>query len=114
MFNNLTVFFRTMHKSPDFKLCNVPQGTPLITLCVPKKYSATMHPSHLHVCINPLRPNSDLSQTSHCNIKRLSVGEVMRIENMIIQVKLFDILTASPHYFCKKWRICNLILGLKG
>ena len=37
--------------------------------------------------INPLRPNSDLSQTSHCNIKGLSVSEVMRIENMITQVK---------------------------
>ena len=31
---------------------------------------------------NPLRPNNDLSQTSHCNIKGLSVSEVMRIENM--------------------------------
>ena len=29
--------------------------------------------------------NSDLSQTSHCNIKGLSVSEVMRIENMITQ-----------------------------
>ena len=38
---------------------------------------------------NPLRPNSDLSQTSHCNIKRLSVSEVMRIENMITQVKFY-------------------------
>ena len=36
---------------------------------------------------NPLRPNSDPSQTSHCNIKGLTVSEVMRIENMIIQVK---------------------------
>ena len=39
--------------------------------------------------INPLRPNSDLSQTSHCNIKGLSVSEVMRIENMITQVKFY-------------------------
>ena len=39
--------------------------------------------------INPLRPNSDLSQTSHCNIKCLSVSEVMRIENMITQVKVY-------------------------
>ena len=38
---------------------------------------------------NPLRPNSDLSQTSHCNIKGLSVSEVMRIENMITQVKFY-------------------------
>ena len=37
--------------------------------------------------INPLRLNSDLSQTSHCSIKGLSVREVMRIENMITQVK---------------------------
>ena len=38
---------------------------------------------------NPLRPNNDLSQTSHCNIKGLSVGEVMRIENEITPVKLY-------------------------
>ena len=36
---------------------------------------------------NPLRLNNDESQTSHCNIKGLSVSEVMRIENMITQVK---------------------------
>ena len=40
------------------------------------------------ILFNPLRPNSDLSQTSHCNIKGLSVSEVMRIENMITQVKV--------------------------
>ena len=37
----------------------------------------------------PLRPNSDLSQTSHCNIKGLSVSEVMRIENLIPQAKFY-------------------------
>ena len=30
-------------------------------------------------CLNPLKPNRDLSQTSHCNIKGLSVSEVIRI-----------------------------------
>ena len=39
--------------------------------------------------VNPLRPNSDLSQTSHCNIKGLSVSEVKRIENMIPQMKFY-------------------------
>ena len=39
--------------------------------------------------LNPLRPNSDLSQTSHCNIKGLSGSEVMRIENMIAQVQFY-------------------------
>ena len=39
--------------------------------------------------INPLRPNSDPFQTSHCNIKGLLVSEVMRIENMITQVKFY-------------------------
>ena len=43
----------------------------------------------LEFSINPLRPNSDLSQTSHCNIKGLSVRQVMRIENMITQVKFY-------------------------
>ena len=39
--------------------------------------------------INPLRPNNDESQTSHCNIKGVSVSEVMRIKNMITQVKFY-------------------------
>ena len=39
--------------------------------------------------INPLTPNNDLSQTCHCNIKCLSVSEVMRIENMITQAKFY-------------------------
>ena len=37
--------------------------------------------------INPLCPNSDLSHISHCNIKGLSVRQIMRIENMVTQVK---------------------------
>ena len=37
----------------------------------------------------PFRPNSDLSQISHCNIKGSSVSEVVRIENMITQVKFY-------------------------
>ena len=39
--------------------------------------------------LNTLRPNNDLSQTSHCNIKGLSVSEAMGIENMITQVKFY-------------------------
>ena len=39
--------------------------------------------------INPLRPNNDVSQTSHCNIKGVSVSEIMRIENMITQVQFY-------------------------
>ena len=39
--------------------------------------------------INPLRPNNNVSQTSHCNIKGVSVSEVMRIENMITQVQCY-------------------------
>ena len=38
---------------------------------------------------NPLRPNNDLSQTSHSNINGVSVSEVMRIENKITPVKFF-------------------------
>ena len=50
------------------------------------KYTSTFLPM---LIINPLRPNNDLSQTSHCNIKGLSVREVMRIENMITQVIVY-------------------------
>ena len=39
--------------------------------------------------INPLRPSNDLSQTSPCNIQGLSVIEVLRIENMITQMKFY-------------------------
>ena len=46
---------------------------------------------------NPLRPNSDPSQTSHCNIKSLSVSEVMRIENMITEIRIYrDFNSFSP------------------
>ena len=38
---------------------------------------------------NPLRPNNDLSQSSHCDIKALSVSEVKRNENMITQMKFY-------------------------
>ena len=41
------------------------------------------------IWFNPLRPNNDVSQTSHCNIKGVSVSEVMRIENMITQVQCY-------------------------
>ena len=40
----------------------------------------------LFFSFNPLRPNSDLSQTSHCNIKGLSVSEVM---NTITEVQFY-------------------------
>ena len=43
----------------------------------------------LRKCINPLRPNNDVSQTSHCNFKGVSVSEVIRIENMITQVQCY-------------------------
>ena len=45
--------------------------------------------TNIELQINPLRPNNDVSQTSHCNIKGLSVSEVIRIENMITQVQFY-------------------------
>ena len=47
-------------------------------------YSLLLKTSYI---FNLLSPNSDLSQMSHCDIKGLSVREVMRIENMITQLK---------------------------
>ena len=41
----------------------------------------------LEINFNPFCPKSDLSQISHFGITGLSVREVMRIENMITQVK---------------------------
>ena len=56
-----------------------------------QKEGVTIRREHFmnSVFVNPLRPNSDLTQTSHCNIKGLSVSEVMRIENMITQVQFY-------------------------
>ena len=50
---------------------------------------ADRHKVTAYYPLNPLRPNSDLSETSHCNIKGLSVSDIMRIENMITQVKFY-------------------------
>ena len=44
---------------------------------------------NLRSIVNPLRPHNDESQSSHCNIKGVSVSEVMRIENMITQVQIY-------------------------
>ena len=64
---------------------------------------------------SPLSPSSDLSQISPCNIKGLSVMEVMRTENMITQVKInyLNISTASSAIIVwrREKRICSLILG---
>ena len=38
---------------------------------------------------DPEDDNNDLSQTSHCNIKGVSVSEVMRIENRFTPVKFY-------------------------
>ena len=51
--------------------------------------TARAHWQEEKVCFNPLRPNSDVNQTSNGNIVGLSVSEVMRIENMMTQVKFY-------------------------
>ena len=43
--------------------------------------------SHMVILFNPLRPKSDLKDIYHCNVKGLSVREIMRIENLISEVK---------------------------
>ena len=53
------------------------------------RWKAMKIPCQLSHFLNPLPPNSDLSQLSHCNINShgLLVNEVTRIENMITLVK---------------------------
>ena len=43
--------------------------------------------SHIVILFNPLRPKSDLNEIYHCNVKGLSVREIMRIENLNSEVK---------------------------
>ena len=65
--------------------------TDLLTLLALRVVNQKMHPlvNYYFDHPNPLSPNSDLTQISHCSIKSLSVREVMRIENMITQVKFY-------------------------
>ena len=58
--------------------------------------------SHIVILFNPLRPKSDLNEIYHCNIKGLSVREIMRIENMISQVTSTDL---SDERFISKLRV---------
>ena len=61
--------------------------------------------SAMHVSknqVNPLTPKSDQHQISPCNISALLNRVVMRIMDMITQMNLLDILSTSPHYFCRK------------
>ena len=60
------------------------------------------HKQSADMQLDPLRPYNDLSQTSHCNIKVLSVSEVMRIENMIIQVKFYLYVESFSPLFVKE------------
>ena len=57
-------------------------------LCV-KNLKVIQSDGRTFLSLNPLRPSNDVSQTSHCNIKGVSVSEVMRIENMITQVQCY-------------------------
>ena len=43
--------------------------------------------SYIVILFNPLRPKSDLNEIYHCSVKGLSVIEIMRIENLISEVK---------------------------
>ena len=73
--SGLTITF-----SPTLRVVQaLPEGQQQETRCCVNKQTV----------FNPLRPNNDLTQTSHCNIKGLSVKEVMRIENVITQVKFY-------------------------
>ena len=66
---------------------------------------------HYVCCVNNSRrqmiinfPNSDLRLTSHCNIKGLSVSEVMKIENVIIQVQFYWYLNSFSPLLLYEWR----------
>ena len=52
--------------------------------------------------LNPLRPNSDEHQFSPCDIRRLSRAKSMRINKMIAERKIFDMLLNSLNLFLKE------------
>ena len=68
----------------------------------------------MKIGFNPLRPNNDLSQTSHCNIKDVSVSEVMIMITMIIivimTVKVFNIIIVTA--FVKSTLYINISIAL--
>ena len=84
-----TTATQLIHSSHESKLIN---WTKMEALSMSVRGSGTARRREKasgRISLSPLRPNSDLSQTSHCNINGLSVNEVMRIENMITQVKFY-------------------------
>ena len=60
--------------------------------------------------LNPSRPNSDLSQTSHCNIKGLSDGEVMRIVLLVHSLHFHNGLNLCDlqPYLCTSILLCRV------
>ena len=52
--------------------------------------------------LNPLRPNSDQHQFSPSDIRRLSRAKSMRINKMITEGKIFDMLSISLNLFFKE------------
>ena len=60
-----------------------------------KQYGNTIHSDSLD--INPLSPNSDQQQFSPNNIHTLSSATSMRINQMITNRKISDLLSISPN-----------------
>ena len=70
--------------------------------------------------LNPLSPSSDQHQFSPSDIRRLSRAKSMRINKMITERKIFDMLSNSLNLFFKEMYgdqsgefVCGY-LGLKG
>ena len=56
----------------------------------------------VHKIINPLSPNSEQHQFYPSDIRRLSRTKSMRINKMITERKIFDMLSNSLNYFFKE------------
>ena len=85
-YNNVNVLNGELFKLSKLKIFSWKSYNTLFTRTV-----------ELYESINPLRPNNDQSQTSHCNIKRS-----WELRTWSLKFNSIDILTAFPHYFCKK------------
>ena len=52
---------------------------------------------------NPLSPKSDQHQISPCTINACKTEWSWELRKWSPKMNLLDILSTSPHYFCRKW-----------
>ena len=123
---HLRIRYVTWLKESGFKSNPLNTDTPILrTLCmVPSVSELTGFDCNEESVssgypFNPLSPKRDQHQISPCDIIVCKTGWSWELRTWSHKMNLLDILSTSPHYFCRKCKGAtnensNLILGFKG